>query len=122
MKLSLDGIKKTEVSKQGTTENGVAQNSRSVTISILDVEEKVNTKLQYSKKIQRAKAAVIDNGVLSTKGGLTDSHTTTTISISDLFAFVKRLDKIISNNEMHRIEDYIYTMRYKRRGSIINES
>ncbi|MBQ8415675.1 MAG: hypothetical protein IJX13_02055, partial [Clostridia bacterium] len=42
--VSLDGIKMTEVSKQGTTENGVAQNSRSVTISISDLMQKVNPK------------------------------------------------------------------------------
>ena len=40
--ISLEGIKKTEVSKQGTTENGVAQNSRSVTISIPDLIKKIN--------------------------------------------------------------------------------
>ncbi len=42
--IALDGIKKTEVWKQGTTENGVAQNSRSVEISIADLMQKVNPK------------------------------------------------------------------------------
>lgn len=42
--VSLEAIKKTEVSKQGTTENGVAQNSRSVTISIYDLFSKINPK------------------------------------------------------------------------------
>lgn len=40
--IALDGIKKTEVSKQGTTEIGVAQSSRSVNISILDLMKKIN--------------------------------------------------------------------------------
>ena len=40
--IALDGIKKTEVSKQGTTEIGVAQGSRSVNISILDLMQKIN--------------------------------------------------------------------------------
>ena len=40
--IALDGIKKTEVSKQGTTEIGVAQGSRSVNISILDLIQKIN--------------------------------------------------------------------------------
>lgn len=42
--VSLESIKKTEVSKQGTTENGVAQNSRSVTYSICDLFKKINPK------------------------------------------------------------------------------
>ena len=42
--VSLEAIKKTEVSKQGTTENSVAQNSRSVTISLPDIFAKVNPK------------------------------------------------------------------------------
>ncbi|MGN0449428.1 MAG: hypothetical protein ACI4G0_03605 [Ruminococcus sp.] len=42
--VSLDAIKMTEVSKQGTTENGVAQNSRSVTYSIYDLFTKINPK------------------------------------------------------------------------------
>ena len=42
--ISLEGIKKTEVSKQGTTENGVAQNSRSVNIIIRDLFSKINPK------------------------------------------------------------------------------
>lgn len=41
--ISLQAIKKTEVSKQGTTENGVAQNSRSATISISDLLKIVNS-------------------------------------------------------------------------------
>ena len=40
--ISLQTIKKTEVSKQGTTENGVAQGSRSVTINVADLMRKVN--------------------------------------------------------------------------------
>lgn len=40
--VALDGIKKTEVSGQGNTENGVTQNSRSVTISITDLMRNVN--------------------------------------------------------------------------------
>ncbi len=40
--IALEKIKKTEVSKQGTTENGVAQNSRSVIISISDLMRAVN--------------------------------------------------------------------------------
>ena len=42
--ISLEAIKKTEVSKQGTTENSVAQNSRSVNISIPDIFAKINPK------------------------------------------------------------------------------
>lgn len=42
--ISLEAIKKTEVSKQGTTENSVAQNSRSATISIRDLFSKINPK------------------------------------------------------------------------------
>ena len=42
--ISLEAIKKTEVSKQGTTENSVAQNSRSVTISIPNIFAKINPK------------------------------------------------------------------------------
>lgn len=42
--ISLEAIKKTEVSKQGTTENSVAQNSRSVTISIPYIFVKINPK------------------------------------------------------------------------------
>lgn len=42
--VSLEAIKMTEVSKQGTTENGVAQNSRSVNISISDLLPKINPK------------------------------------------------------------------------------
>ena len=42
--VSLHPIKMTEVWKQGTTENGVAQNSRSVTISISDLFAKINPK------------------------------------------------------------------------------
>ena len=42
--ISLEAIKKTEVSKQGTTENSVAQNSRSVTIIIPDIFSKINPK------------------------------------------------------------------------------
>lgn len=42
--ISLEAIKKAEVSKQGTTENGVAQNSRSATISIPDLFAKINPK------------------------------------------------------------------------------
>ena len=42
--ISLEAIKKTEVSKQGTTENSVAQNSRSVTISIPHIFIKINPK------------------------------------------------------------------------------
>lgn len=41
--ISLKAIKKTEVSKQGTTENSVAQNSNSVTLSIQDIFKNVNT-------------------------------------------------------------------------------
>ena len=40
--ISLDKIKKTEVWKQGNTENGVTQNSRSVNISIARIFEKIN--------------------------------------------------------------------------------
>ena len=39
-----EGIKKTEVWKQGTTKNDVAQNSRSIIISIRDLFEKINPK------------------------------------------------------------------------------
>ena len=39
--IALESIKKTEVSKQGTTENGVAQSSRSVSISITDLMKNV---------------------------------------------------------------------------------
>ena len=42
--VSLNAIKKTEVFKQGSTKNGVAQNSRSVTISISNVFAKINPK------------------------------------------------------------------------------
>ena len=42
--ISLEKIKMTEVSKQGTTENGVAQNSRSVNVSISDLLLKINPK------------------------------------------------------------------------------
>ena len=40
--VSLDGIKKTEVWKQGNTASSVTQNSHSVTISIPDLMRKVN--------------------------------------------------------------------------------
>ena len=40
----MEAIKKTEVSKQGTTDNSVAQNSRSATISICDLISKINPK------------------------------------------------------------------------------
>lgn len=40
--ISLEKIKKTEVWKQGNTENGVTQNSRSVNISISKIFEKIN--------------------------------------------------------------------------------
>ena len=40
--ISLEKIKKTEVSGQGNTENGVTQNSRSVNISIARIFEKIN--------------------------------------------------------------------------------
>ena len=40
--ISLEKIKKTEVWKQGNTENGVTQNSRSVNISISDLFAKIN--------------------------------------------------------------------------------
>ena len=43
--------------------------------------------LKYIQKI-----AEIDNGVLSSNGGLTDSHSTT-ISIAELYQFVKQFDK-----------------------------
>lgn len=42
--ISLQGIKKAEVSKQGNTENGVTQNSRSAIISIVDLFTKINPK------------------------------------------------------------------------------
>lgn len=40
--ISLEKIKKTEVSEQGTTDNGVAQGSRSVNISISQLFKKIN--------------------------------------------------------------------------------
>lgn len=40
--ISLEKIKRTEVWKQGNTENGVTQNSRSVNISIAKIFEKIN--------------------------------------------------------------------------------
>ena len=40
--ISLQKIKKTEVSKQGNTENGVTQNSRSATINVADLMRNVN--------------------------------------------------------------------------------
>ncbi len=43
--------------------------------------------MKYIKKV-----AEIDNGVLLDNEGLTDSHSTTTYSISDLFALVKQYD------------------------------
>ena len=42
--VALETIKKTEVSGQGNTENGVTQNSRSVNISIPDLISKINPK------------------------------------------------------------------------------
>lgn len=41
--VSLGAIKKTEVSKQGTTDNSVAQNSRSVNVSIHDLFKNINS-------------------------------------------------------------------------------
>ena len=43
-------IKKTEVLKQGNTENGVTQNSRSVNISIAQIFAKVNHSDKYFLK------------------------------------------------------------------------
>ena len=40
--IALEGIKKDEVIKQGNTENGVTQSSRSSTISLADLFEKIN--------------------------------------------------------------------------------
>lgn len=42
--IALETTKKTEVSKQGNTNNGVTQNSRSVNISITDLVSKINPK------------------------------------------------------------------------------
>ena len=41
--IALNKIKMTEVSKQGITQRGVAQNSRSVNTSIADLAKKINS-------------------------------------------------------------------------------
>ena len=48
--ISLEGIKKAEVSKQGTTEDSVAQNSRSAIISIAELIKKINPSSTFLTK------------------------------------------------------------------------
>ena len=54
--------------------------------------------LKYIEKV-----AEIDNGVLLNDEGLTESHSTTTYSISDLFGFVKQYDAEFSPKPVHKV-------------------
>ncbi len=49
------------------------------------------------------KIADLSNGVLSQKGGLTEDKSTTTISISDLYALVKRYDKYFKSQPSSKV-------------------
>ncbi len=77
-----------------------------ITLVKLFAEEAVSLKSGESftrayslKRIE--KVAEFDNGVHLENEGLTESHSTTTYSISDLFAFVKQYDKNFSPKPVH---------------------
>ena len=91
--ISLSAIKKTEVWKQGTTDNGVAQNSRSVNISIADLFKNINpSDKSFYKYIPKN---FLNDSV---KFSLKETSSSNKTQYRDIIARASKLEKYIADN------------------------